>query len=98
MCRYKNIWVTYFCLQAYVKYTLIRPVVSLPRQITLTTIPTIWTVQAIQLHPAMQISLYATKLPWKKQKVARTSTRRYWRAILSPLPSNKDIAEFSIDL
>ena len=53
---------------------------------------------AIQLHPAMQIFLYATKSPWKKQKAARTSTRRYWRAILSPLPSNKDIAEFSIDL
>ena len=55
-------------------------------------------LRAIQLHPAMQIFLYATKSPWKKQKAARTSTRRYWMAILSPLPSNKDIAEFSIDL
>ena len=44
MCRYKNIWVTYFCLQAYVKYTLTRLVESLPRQITQTTIPTIWIV------------------------------------------------------
>ena len=100
MCRYKNIWVTYFCLQAYVKYTLTRLVESLPRQITQTTIPTIIMdcLQAIQLHPAMQIFLCETKLPWKKQKAARTSTRRYWRAILSPLPSNKDTAEFSIDL
>ena len=42
--KYKNISVSYFCLQEYVKYTLIRPVESLPRQITLTITRTIWTV------------------------------------------------------
>ena len=71
----------FFIIQVTVKYLRIRPVDSSPRQITLTTTLTIWTVCGrYNSTPRCKSLLNVTKLPWNTRKAAFLTTLRYWRA------------------